>query len=78
MLDLAERTFVDVGASRTFVELARSLDPGLRLVLEGTPPVLRRVLRLCRWDEGPGLVVRDDAIVLDAAGGAARRPEARA
>jgi anti-anti-sigma regulatory factor len=65
VLDLAELTFAD---SRTFVELARSLDPGLRLVLEGSPPVLRRVLRLCRgWDERPGLVVRDDAIVLDRA-----------
>ncbi len=65
VLDLAELTFADLGASRTFVELAQSLDPGLRLVLEGSPPVLRRVLRLCRWDERPGLVVRDDAIVLD-------------
>ncbi len=65
VLDLAELTFADVGASRTFAELARSLDPGLRLVLEGSPPVLRRVLRLCRWDESPGLVVRD-ATVLDA------------
>jgi anti-anti-sigma factor len=59
VLDLAELTFADVAASRTFVELAESLDPGLRVVLEGSPPVLRRVLRLCRWDERPGLVLRD-------------------
>lgn len=71
VLDLAELSFADVGASRTFVELAESLDPGLRIVLEGSPPVLRRVLRLCRWDERPGLVVRDDAIVVGPAGGGA-------
>jgi anti-anti-sigma regulatory factor len=68
VLDLAELTFADVGASRTFAELARSLDPGLRLVLEGSPPVLRRVLRLCRWDESPGLVLRDDVIVVNSCG----------
>ncbi|HMJ03911.1 MAG TPA: MEDS domain-containing protein [Conexibacter sp.] len=70
VLDLAELTFADVGASRTFVEMAESLDPDLRIVLEGSPPVLRRVLRLCQWGERPGLVVRDDAIVLDPAASA--------
>jgi anti-anti-sigma factor len=62
VLDLAELTFADVGASRTFVELAEELDPGLRVVLEGSPPVVRRVLRLCRWDERPGLLLRDAVV----------------
>jgi anti-anti-sigma factor len=60
VLDLTELTFADVAASRTFVELAESLDPGLRIVLEGSPPVLQRVLRLCSWDERPGLLLRDE------------------
>lgn len=59
VLDLTELTFADVGAARVFAQLAESLDPDLHLVLEGTPPTLRRVLRLCRFDERPHLVLRD-------------------
>lgn len=57
VLDLAELRFVDLAASRALTEIAGALQPGVKLVLEGPPRVLRRVLRLCRWDERPTLVL---------------------
>ena len=66
LLDLAELTFLDVAAARTLAELADALAPDARLVLEGPPRALQRVLRLCGWDERPSLVLRESAFAFDA------------
>jgi anti-anti-sigma factor len=56
-LDLSGVVFCDVEGLRALVSAAEDLCDGRRLVIEGLPAQLRKVLRLVGWDHHPGLEI---------------------
>ncbi len=54
-LDMAALEFIHVEGLRLLVSTARQLPAGRRLVLDGAPPYLRRIMGLVGWDQAPGL-----------------------
>ena len=58
-LDLNDLQFSDVSGIRSLVGLAEGMGPGRRLVLQGLPPSIRKVMTVVGWGEMPSLVIEE-------------------
>lgn len=58
-LDLNDLQFSDVSGIRSLVGLAEGMGPGRRLVLQGLPPLIRKVMTVVGWGEMPSLVIEE-------------------
>jgi GAF domain-containing protein/anti-anti-sigma regulatory factor len=54
-LDMTALEFIHIEGLRLLVSTAAQLPAGQRLVLDGAPPYLRRIMGLVGWEQAPGL-----------------------
>jgi anti-anti-sigma factor len=58
-IDLSRLEFVDTSGIRAIVKVAENAPGRGGLVLHGLPPLMRRVMVLVGWGDGPGLIIDD-------------------
>jgi anti-anti-sigma regulatory factor len=56
-VDLSRLEFVDTCGIKALVKVAKGAGNGQRLVLQGLPPLIRKVMLVVGWGDLPGLVL---------------------